>query len=86
MCNDLFCDCVAVDESVGNNLLSAIETITSAPNDFKHYLWLLQSSGYGKTKRCIELMKTYKVCYILCESIEGGFKENAIVNIINLVR
>ena len=38
MCNDLFCDCVAVDESVGNNLLSAIETITSAPNDFKLFM------------------------------------------------
>ena len=82
MCNDLFCDYVAVDESVGNNLLSAIDKIASAPNDFKHYLWLLQSSGYGKTKRCIELMKTYKACYILCESIEGGFKENAIVELL----
>jgi hypothetical protein len=27
-------------------------------------------------------MKTYKVCYILCESIEGGFKENAIVELL----
>jgi len=82
MCNDLFCDYVAVDESIGNSLLSAIETITSAPNDYRHYLWFLQSSGYGKTKRCMELMKTYKACYVLCESIEGGFKENVIVEML----
>lgn len=37
----------------------------------RHFIAILQSSGYGKTKQCIELLKKYKGIYLLCGDIDG---------------
>jgi len=63
------------DESKNTPLQAAL--LMYDPVKYYHYLTIVQSSGYGKTKMCLELLQEhYYGYYLLCDDIVGGFKSN----------
>jgi len=59
-----------------NALESSIDKIALNHIDTRHHICFLQSSGYGKTRRCLELLKRRKGVYFLCDQILGGLAVN----------
>jgi hypothetical protein len=68
---DLFADFIERDDSLGA-AIREIERERGSLN--RHYILLLQSSGYGKTRKCLELLKSRKGLYLLCDDVRGGFR------------
>ena len=60
----------------------AIQKIVSSPHWTRHFLLFLQSSGYGKTRRCLKLLKERKGVYFQCgnNNIPDHFGRNVRVN------
>ena len=60
----------------------AIQKIVSSPHWTRHFLLFLQSSGYGKTRRCLKLLKERKGVYFQCgnNNIPDHFGRNIRVN------
>jgi hypothetical protein len=57
-----------------NSLETAVDRICSPDNQQRHYLLLLQSSGYGKTRTCLNLIeKNRRGVYLLCQPVTDGF-------------
>lgn len=94
MANDVFDCCNCTDalmsssnvdifyekyQPCGNVLPDTVEYLAKFKGSKRHYLVLLQSSGYGKTRACIELLKTHRGLYLLCGNVEGGFQQCEII-------
>ncbi len=59
-----------------DTISDALKWILESPNTRSHCITLCQSSGSGKTRGCIELLKEYCGIYLLCENIRNGFSSN----------
>ena len=76
---DLFCEFKCYRNMKEGSLVNrvvrledALRTVTGDMTFWRHFLILLQSSGYGKTKECIELLKKHRGLYLLCGAIAGS--------------
>jgi hypothetical protein len=73
---DLFCQF----EIRHNDLEAALSTISQCPGQYRHYILFLQSTGYGKTRLCLNIMKNRKALYLLCDNVRNGFSKSNIID------
>ena len=61
-------------------LSNELTKVESPGSIFAPFLVIVQSSGYGKTRTVLELAKSRRVVYLLCNDIHGGWKRSAVVS------
>jgi hypothetical protein len=75
---DLFNQYQSVKNSLEKHLYDMMNPLLFS--NFRHYVLFLQSSGYGKTRLCLNLLKKMFGIYLLCDNITGGFCKSQLID------
>jgi hypothetical protein len=75
-CSDLFAEYIPRDKA----LEKAVDDVSRLDTHYRHYVLFLQSSGYGKTRACLNLLENVRPgVYLLCVNVANGFNSNTFV-------